>query len=62
MRDRGGQFCFTGRMAHPGKAPDCASLHPGYERLICEFDVRKNRIVTVAVSALGRDPRCKVEG
>jgi len=28
----------------------------------CEFDVRKNRIVTVAVSALGRDPRCKVEG
>ena len=28
----------------------------------CEFDVRKNRIVTVAVSAMGRDPRCKVEG
>jgi hypothetical protein len=28
----------------------------------CEFDVRKNRIVTVAVSAVGRDPRCKVEG
>jgi hypothetical protein len=28
----------------------------------CEFSVRKNRIVTVAVSALGRDPRCKVEG
>jgi len=28
----------------------------------CEFDVRKNRIVTVAVSAFGRDPRCKVEG
>jgi hypothetical protein len=28
----------------------------------CEFDVRKNRIVTVAVSALGRDPRCKVQG
>jgi hypothetical protein len=28
----------------------------------CEFEVRKNRIVTVAVSALGRDPRCKVEG
>jgi hypothetical protein len=28
----------------------------------CAFDVRKNRIVTVAVSALGRDPRCKVEG
>jgi hypothetical protein len=28
----------------------------------CEFDVRKNRIVTIAVSAFGRDPRCKVEG
>ena len=28
----------------------------------CEFDVRKNRIVTVAVSVSGRDPRCKVEG
>ena len=28
----------------------------------CDFDVRKNRIVTVAVSALGRDPRCKVQG
>ncbi len=28
----------------------------------CEFDVRKNRIVTVAVSAFGRDPKCKVEG
>ena len=28
----------------------------------CEFDVRKNRIVTVAVSAIGRDPRCKVQG
>ena len=28
----------------------------------CDFDVRKNRIVTVAVSAFGRDPRCKVEG
>jgi hypothetical protein len=28
----------------------------------CEFDVRKNRIVTVAVTAYGRDPRCKVEG
>lgn len=28
----------------------------------CEFEVRKNRIVTVAVSAFGRDPRCKVEG
>jgi hypothetical protein len=28
----------------------------------CEFDVRKDRIVTVAVSAFGRDPRCKVEG
>jgi hypothetical protein len=28
----------------------------------CDFVVRKNRIVTVAVSALGRDPRCKVEG
>jgi hypothetical protein len=27
----------------------------------CDFDVRKDRIVTVAVSALGRDPRCKVE-
>jgi hypothetical protein len=26
----------------------------------CEFDVRKNRIVTVAVSAFGREPRCKV--
>jgi hypothetical protein len=28
----------------------------------CQFDVRKNRIVTVAVTALGRDPRCKVQG
>jgi hypothetical protein len=28
----------------------------------CDFEVRKNRIVTVAVSAFGRDPRCKVEG
>ena len=28
----------------------------------CQFDVRKNRIVTVAVSAVGRDPRCKVQG
>ncbi len=28
----------------------------------CDFEVRKNRIVTVAVSAYGRDPRCKVEG
>ncbi len=28
----------------------------------CEFDVRKDRIVTIAVSAFGRDPRCKVEG
>lgn len=28
----------------------------------CAFDVRKDRIVTVAVSAYGRDPRCKVEG
>ena len=26
----------------------------------CDFDVRKNRIVTIAVSALGREPRCKV--
>ena len=29
---------------------------------LCEFDVRKDRIVTVAVSAIGRDPRCKVQG
>jgi hypothetical protein len=28
----------------------------------CDFAVRKDRIITVAVSALGRDPRCKVEG
>jgi hypothetical protein len=28
----------------------------------CEFAVRKDRIITVAVSALGRDPRCRVEG
>jgi hypothetical protein len=28
----------------------------------CAFDIRRNRIVTVAVSAFGRDPRCKVEG
>jgi hypothetical protein len=28
----------------------------------CQFDVRKNRIVTVAVTAFGRDPRCKVQG
>ena len=28
----------------------------------CEFDVRKNRIVTVSVTAIGRDPRCKVQG
>ncbi len=29
---------------------------------LCEFDVRKDRIVTLAVSAIGRDPRCKVQG
>ncbi len=34
----------------------------GRRTAFCEFDVRKDRIVTVAVSALGRDPRCKVEG
>jgi hypothetical protein len=34
----------------------------GHRVPFCEFDVRKNRIVTVAVSAFGRDPRCKVEG
>jgi hypothetical protein len=28
----------------------------------CQVDVRKNRIVTVAVSAFGRDPKCRVEG
>ena len=28
----------------------------------CEFDVRKNRIVTIAVSAIGRELRCKVQG
>jgi len=28
----------------------------------CEFAVRKDRIVTIAVSAFGRDPRCKVQG
>jgi hypothetical protein len=28
----------------------------------CQFAVRKDRIVTIAVSAFGRDPRCKVEG
>lgn len=28
----------------------------------CEFDVRRNRIVTVAITAIGRDPRCKVQG
>ena len=28
----------------------------------CDFEVRKNRIVTLSVSAFGRDPRCKVEG
>ena len=28
----------------------------------CTFDVRKDRIVTVSVSALGRDPRCRVDG
>jgi hypothetical protein len=27
---------------------------------ICEFEVRKNRIVTVTVSALERNPRCAV--
>ena len=29
---------------------------------LCEFDVRKDRIVTVAISSIGRDPRCKVQG
>ena len=28
----------------------------------CQFAVRKNRIVTIAVSAFGRDPHCKVQG
>ncbi|MEA3022551.1 MAG: hypothetical protein QOK01_1403 [Alphaproteobacteria bacterium] len=28
----------------------------------CEFDVRRNRIVTVAITAVGRDPRCKLQG
>ena len=28
--------------------------------LLCEFNVRKNRITTVTVSA-GRDPRCRVQ-
>ncbi|HLH89396.1 MAG TPA: hypothetical protein VKX28_13170 [Xanthobacteraceae bacterium] len=28
----------------------------------CQFAIRKDRIVTIAVSAFGRDPRCKVEG
>jgi hypothetical protein len=28
---------------------------------LCEFDVRKNRIVTVTVSALQRVPRCDVQ-
>jgi hypothetical protein len=28
----------------------------------CQFAIRKDRIVTVAISAFGRDPRCKVEG
>lgn len=28
----------------------------------CQFAIRKDRIVTIAVSAYGRDPRCKVEG
>jgi hypothetical protein len=28
----------------------------------CEFAVRKDRIVTIAVAAFGRDPRCKVQG
>ena len=34
----------------------------GHRVPFCDFEVRKNRIVTVAVSAYGRDPRCKVEG
>jgi hypothetical protein len=34
----------------------------GQRVAFCQFEVRKNRIVTVAVSAFGRDPRCKVEG
>jgi hypothetical protein len=28
----------------------------------CEVDVRRNRIVTVAITAVGRDPRCKLQG
>jgi hypothetical protein len=28
----------------------------------CEFDVRRNRIVSIAITAIGRDPRCKVQG
>jgi hypothetical protein len=28
----------------------------------CEVDVRRNRIVTVAITAIGRDPRCKTQG
>ena len=34
----------------------------GLRFAFCEFEVRKNRIVTVAVLASGRDPRCRVEG
>ena len=34
----------------------------GHRVAFCDFAVRKDRIVTVAVSAYGRDPRCKVEG
>ena len=34
----------------------------GQRIAFCQFDVRKDRIVTVAVSAFGRDPKCRVEG
>ena len=33
----------------------------GRRTAFCEFAVRKDRIVTVAITALGREPRCKVE-
>ncbi len=28
----------------------------------CQFAVRKDRIVTIAITTFGRDPRCKVQG
>jgi hypothetical protein len=51
------------RCCASGSEPSSSNTSADGRRVaFCDFDVRKNRIVTVAVSAIGRDPRCKVQG